>query len=82
MHIIQQVSCQRSRTTLPRSIHHVPAKLNFIPPAIRTCPYRIVQWFYGNFATVSDSKRGYLECRIETVNVEGLVDLYRQFQAG
>jgi len=69
------------RTTLPRSIHHVQPKLKFIPPAFNPLVLRIVQWFLPILLRFR-IQPGYLETRIETANVEGLVELYRQFQAG
>ncbi len=68
---------------MPRSIHHVQPKLKFIPPAFNPLVLRIVQWFLPillRFRIQPWLPAGI--SRIETANVEGLVDLYRQFQAG
>jgi len=66
---------------LPRSIHHVQPKLKFIPPAFNPLVLRIVQWFLPillRFRIQPWLPAGIT--RIETANVEGLVELYRHRQ--
>lgn len=68
---------------MPRSIHQVQPKLKFIPPAFNPLVLQLSHWSLPillRFRT-----RSWLPAvitRIETENVECLVNLYRQFQAG
>lgn len=68
---------------MPRSTHHVQPRLKFIPPAFNPLVLQIVQWFLP--ILLRFRIRPWLPAgisRIETANVEVLVELYRQFQAG
>jgi len=82
--IVKVVSYQHNRETnlapfdSPRSTKTKVHPASFQPTCPADCPLVPCQFCYG-----FGLKRGYpVESRIETANVEGLVDLYRQFQAG
>ncbi|NEP62674.1 MAG: 1-acyl-sn-glycerol-3-phosphate acyltransferase [Symploca sp. SIO2G7] len=65
------------------STHHAQSKLEFIPPAFNPLVLKIAQWslpFLLRFRIRRWLPAGIT--RIETTNVELLVDLYRQFQQG
>ncbi len=65
------------------SIHHAQPPLEFIPPRFNPLVLQIIQWSLP--ILLRFRLRPWLQTgisRIETVNVEALVDLYQQFQAG
>jgi len=68
---------------LPRSIRSPRSTKTEVHPASNPLVLRIVQWFLPillRFRIQPWLPAGIT--RIETANVEGLVELYRQFQAG
>ncbi len=68
---------------MPRSIDQVQPKLKFIPPAFNPLVLQLAHWSLP--ILLRFRIRPWLPAgitRIETANVECLVNLYRQFQAG
>ena len=68
---------------MSRSIRQVQPRLKFIPPAFNPLVLQVAQWLVLvllRFRTQPWLTAGIT--RIETVNIEGLIDLYHQFQAG
>jgi 1-acyl-sn-glycerol-3-phosphate acyltransferase len=62
---------------LPRSIRQAQPPLEFIPPQLNMTVVRVLQWLLPLIMRSRTAIR-----RVEAENVEVLVDLYRQFQAG
>jgi hypothetical protein len=65
------------RTPLPRPIQQVQPPLEFIPPALDSKVVRVLYWLLPAIIQRRSTVRD-----IEANNVETLVDLYHQFQAG
>ena len=62
---------------MPRLIRQVQPPLEFIPPQLNMTVVRVLQWLLPLIMRSRTPIR-----QIEATNVEVLVDLYRQFQAG
>ncbi|XGV99396.1 MAG: lysophospholipid acyltransferase family protein [Leptolyngbya sp. BL-A-14] len=62
---------------MPRLIRQVQPPLEFIPPQLSMTVVQVLQWLLPLIMRSRTSIR-----RVEAENVEVLVDLYRQFQAG
>ena len=62
---------------MPRSIQQVQPPLEFIPPRLNLFVVRVLQWLLPAILRSRTAIR-----RVEATNVEVLVDLFQQFQAG
>lgn len=62
---------------MPRSIRQVQPPLEFIPPRLNPVVVKLLQWLLPAIMRSRTAIR-----RVEASNVEVLVDLFRQFQAG
>lgn len=68
---------------MPSAIYHVQPKLQFIPPAFNPLVLKLAHWCLP--ILLRFRLRPWLTAqiaRIETANIEVLVEMYRQFQAG